>query len=209
LSTVTGTVIIEATANLTAKGLTFRPEEIAGCLAVISGAIVCFLGLIRLGWLVDFISLTAISAFMTGSAINIAAGQVPALMGIVIPSTRAPTYRVIINTLKGLPRTNLNAALGLTALTMLYLIRSLCNMGAKKWPQHKKAFFFTSTLRTVFVILLYTMISWLTNMHHKSKPSFTILGAVPRGMFINRRKANPTTDFDSRFQTRSSPHCEL
>ncbi|KAK3080204.1 hypothetical protein LTS18_002849 [Coniosporium uncinatum] len=54
-------------------------------------------------------------------------------------------------------------------------------MGAKKWPQHKKAFFFASTMRTVFVILLYTMISWLTNMHHRSRPSFTLLGTVPRG----------------------------
>jgi sodium-independent sulfate anion transporter 11 len=41
---------------------------------------------------------------MTGSAINIAAGQVPAMLGLSKRlNTRAPTYEVIINTLKNLP----------------------------------------------------------------------------------------------------------
>jgi sodium-independent sulfate anion transporter 11 len=39
-------------------------------------------GLLRLGWLVEFIPAPAVSGFMTGSAINIVAGQVPGLMGI-------------------------------------------------------------------------------------------------------------------------------
>lgn len=45
----------------------------------------------------------AVSGFMTGSAINIAAGQVPALFGINKRlDTRAATYQVIINTFKNL-----------------------------------------------------------------------------------------------------------
>jgi sodium-independent sulfate anion transporter 11 len=154
---------------------------IASALAIICGAIVCFLGLARLGWLVEFITLAAISAFMTGSAINIAAGQVPGMMGITGFNTRDSTYKVIINTLKHLGRSNLNAAMGLTALTMLYLIRIVCTQMAKRQPSKQKLWFFISTLRTAFVILLYTMISWLVNRHHRSKPKFTILGKVPRG----------------------------
>ncbi|KAH8602580.1 putative sulfate permease 2 [Bisporella sp. PMI_857] len=154
---------------------------IAAALAVIAGAIITFLGLVRWGWIVDLIPLVSIAAFMTGSAISIAAGQVPALMGITGFSTREATYKVIINTLKGLPRTDLNAAMGLTALAMLYLIRASCSLAAKKWPKKAKTFFFISTCRTAFVILLYTMISWLVNRHHRSKPLFKILKTVPRG----------------------------
>jgi len=154
---------------------------IASALAVICGAIIVFIGLIRAGWIVDLIPLVSISAFMTGSAINIAAGQVPTLMGITGFDSRAATYRVIINTLKGLPRTKLDAAMGLTALFLLYFIRSACSFAAKKYPQKKKAIFFISTLRTVFVLLLYTMISWLVNRHHRKKPLFKILSNVPRG----------------------------
>lgn len=118
---------------------------------------------------------------MTGSAINIAAGQVPALMGITGFDTRAPTYRVIINTLKGLPRTNLNASFGLTALFLLYAIRITCGQLAKKFPRRAKMYFFISTLRTAFVILLYILFSYLVNRHHRSKPRISILGTVPRG----------------------------
>lgn len=179
MSTLTGQILARAAVS--------HPDVeghvIASALAVIAGCIILAIGLARCGWIVDLISLTSISAFMTGSAINIAVGQTPTMMGIKGFDTRAPTYQVFINTLKGLPRTKLDAAMGLTALTLLYLIRSACKFGAKKMPSRSKVFFFASTLRTVFVILLYTLISWLVNKD-KKKPLFKILGSVPRGKSI-------------------------
>ena len=56
--------------------------QIATTVAFICGFIVLGIGLLRQGWLVELIPLPAVSGFMTGSAINIAAGQVPGLMGI-------------------------------------------------------------------------------------------------------------------------------
>ncbi|KAF2146648.1 uncharacterized protein K452DRAFT_68822 [Aplosporella prunicola CBS 121167] len=177
MSTVTGEIVTRAAGNLPQ----YEGHQIASALGIIAGAIVCFLGLARLGWLVDFISLTAISAFMTGSAINIIAGQVPTMMGITGFSTRGATYEVIINTLKGLPRTKLDAAMGLTAMVALYVIRFGCTALAGRYPAKAKMFFFLSTLRTVFIILLYTMVSWLVNMHHRDNPRFKLIGKVPRG----------------------------
>lgn len=55
---------------------------VASALALMCGFIVLGIGLLRLGWIVEFIPAPAVSGFMTGSAINIAAGQVPGLMGI-------------------------------------------------------------------------------------------------------------------------------
>jgi solute carrier family 26 (sodium-independent sulfate anion transporter), member 11 len=184
LSTLVGNVVIQVQKK--------HPKEeghvIASALAIIAGAIVCFIGLVRWGFIVEFISLTAISAYMTGSALNIAVGQVPALMGITGFNTRAPTYQVVIHILKHLGRTKLDAALGLTALFLLYLIRFVCSQCAKRFPTRAKPFFFLSTLRTAFTILLYTLISWLVNRHHrgvgsqkKHKPLFSILSTVPRG----------------------------
>jgi len=178
MSTVTGTVVLEAHKRVPE----YQGWQVASALALIAGSIVCFIGLARLGWLVEFISLTAISAFMTGSAINIAVGQIPTMMGITGFSTREATYKVFINTLKGLPKTDLNAAMGLSALAMLYIIRSACNFAARRYPNRRKTFFFLATLRTAFVILLYTLISFLVNRTHRSKPKFKILGVVPRGM---------------------------
>jgi sodium-independent sulfate anion transporter 11 len=180
MSTIVGNIVLDARAS--------HPEleghVVASALAVIAGAIILVIGLARCGWIVDLISLTAISAFMTGSAINIAAGQVPTMMGISFPkpwTTRDPTYLVIIHTLQYIRTTTLDAAMGLTALAMLYVIRSICKFCAKKWPSHQKTFFFISTLRTAFVILLYTLISYLANRNTPSAPKFKILGDVPRG----------------------------
>ena len=62
-------------------GAVYSAPVIATALAFICGFIVLAIGLLRLGWLVEFIPAPAVSGFMTGSAISIAAGQVPALMG--------------------------------------------------------------------------------------------------------------------------------
>lgn len=161
----------------------FPAHVVASALAIICGAIIVFIGLIRLGWIVEYISLAAISAFMTGSALNIAVGQFPALMGISGFDTRASTYKVVINILKHLGRSKLDAAMGVTALVLLYLIRATCNFCAKRMPSRAKFFFFLSTLRTAFVILLYTLISYLVNRHHRATKAnkFKITGPVPRG----------------------------
>ncbi|KAI0176694.1 sulfate permease [Pestalotiopsis sp. NC0098] len=182
MSTVTGNVVTKSIAALPEYEDT--PWVIASALAIIAGAIVFFIGIVRLGRIVELIPLVSLAAFMTGSAINIAAGQVPTMLGEKFAkpyTTRDSTYLVIINTFRFLPTAKLDAAMGLTALTMLYLIRFACNQMAKRYPQKQKLYFFISTLRTVFVILLYTMISWLVNMHTRENPKFTILSDVPRG----------------------------
>ncbi|KAI5284036.1 Sulfate permease 2 [Ascosphaera aggregata] len=177
MSTLTGEIVT----RYQAKHPGMEPHVIASVLSLIAGAIITFIGLIRCGWIVDFISLPAISAFMTGSAISIAAGQVPKMMGITGFSTSGPTYMVILNTLKHLGRTSIDAAMGLTAMTMLYIIRFFANWGSKRWPRHAKVFFYISTLRTTFVILLYTAISAGVNLHRRDHPRFKVLGPVPRG----------------------------
>jgi sodium-independent sulfate anion transporter 11 len=62
-------------------GAVYAAPVIATALAFITGFIVLALGLLRLGWLVEFVPAPAISGFMTGSAISIAAGQMPSLLG--------------------------------------------------------------------------------------------------------------------------------
>ncbi|KAI0095346.1 sulfate permease [Daldinia grandis] len=181
MSTVTGGIVNRAEAAIP----DVPGHVVASALAVIVGGIVCFLGLARLGWVVDFIPLPSIAAFMTGSGISIAVGQVPTMMGMNSKkkrfSTRDPTYLVIINTLKNLKYTTIDAAMGLTALLMLYIIRGTCTYLAKKYPHREKTLFFVSTLRTAFVILLYTAISAGVNLHRRSNPLFSVLGEVPRG----------------------------
>ncbi|KAJ1791517.1 hypothetical protein LPJ59_004975 [Coemansia sp. RSA 2399] len=182
MSTLMGNILTDVLPKL--PEYADQPWIIAGCMSVVLGCIVTALGLLRLGFIVDFIPLTAIAAFMTGSALNIAMGQIPTLMGnnsVKAYNTRAPTYLVFGNFFKYIGHCDINAAVGLTALFLLYAIRSACKYGTRRWPRYEKAFFFASTLRTAFVILLYTLISYLVNRNHRDNPKFSILGTVPRG----------------------------
>ncbi|KAH6918940.1 high affinity sulfate permease [Coprinopsis sp. MPI-PUGE-AT-0042] len=158
---------------------------IASCLAVITGFITLGLGLLRLGWLVEFIPAPAVSGFMTGSAFTIATTQIPGLMGITGFSTRDSAYKVIINTLKGLPGTKLDAAWGLTGLFALYAIRYACEFSTRKWPHRAKTFFFISVMRNAFVIIILTLASWLycrDKRNAKGDFPIRILKTVPSGL---------------------------
>ncbi|KAJ9120138.1 hypothetical protein QFC22_003037 [Naganishia vaughanmartiniae] len=159
-------------------------QTIATGLAFICGFIVLGIGLLRLGWIVEFIPQPAVSGFMTGSAINIAAGQVPALFGIAKRlNTREATYKVIINTLKNLKYAKLDAALGVTALFTLYLIKWSMAYAGNRYPKFRRASFFITCFRHAFVILVWTIIAWRMVAGKKpAKYPISVLGTVPRGL---------------------------
>ncbi|SCV00265.1 LAME_0G08592g1_1 [Lachancea meyersii CBS 8951] len=167
---------------------------IATALALLCGIISTGLGLLRLGFLVELISTTAVGGFMTGSAVNIIAGQVPALMGYNKKvNTRTSTYKVIISTLKHLPDTKLDAAFGLVPLIILYAWKWICNSGgprlverycrrqrtAKAWGGF---FFYAQALRNAVVIIVCTAIAWGISHKRMKNPPISLLGKVPSGL---------------------------
>ncbi|KAJ5971463.1 sulfate anion transporter [Penicillium vulpinum] len=157
--------------------------QIALTVAILCGGIIAFMGLARLGFIIDFIPVPAITAFMVGSAISICSGQVKGLLGQTANfETSTPSYRIIIDTLKYLPSAQgYDAAMGLTALALLYALRSGFNYGAEKVPRFAKVFFFLGALRTVFIIALYALISLGVNQHRRNNPAFALVGLVPQG----------------------------
>ncbi|TBU50099.1 sulfate permease [Dichomitus squalens] len=167
--------------------------QIATTVAFVCGFIVLGIGLLRLGWLVEFIPAPAVSGFMTGSALNIVSGQLPGLMGISGFDTRAATYEVFINMLKGLPRTKLDAAFGITGLVSLYFIRWACDRLTRRYPSRARLFFFFSVFRNAFVIVVLTIASWLYCRSHvtNGKYPIKILQTVPSGF---KHIGQPTID---------------
>ncbi|GAA5986932.1 hypothetical protein JCM10908_000960 [Rhodotorula pacifica] len=158
---------------------------IATTLALICGCAVIGMGLLRLGFLVEFISAPAIAGFMTGSAISIAAGQVGGLMGYSKKfDTRAETYKVIINSLKHLPDTTRDAAFGLIGLAFLYITRFFLNRIERNSKNRvlRKTAFFANTFRTAFLVIISTAASYgyLKNKNPKKYP-ISVLGTVPAG----------------------------
>ena len=126
-------------------------------------------------------------------------------------STRAATFEVIINTLKGLPGTKLDAAWGLVGLFALYAIRMTCNHLGKKTPRRGKSlnfttfkidvngfrpariFFFIGVLRNASVLIILTLAAWLYCRHRLSNGEYPIkiLLTVPSGF---KHVGQPTID---------------
>ena len=60
----------------------FSGPQVGNTLSFICGFIVLAIGMLRLGWLIEFIPAPAVAGFMTGSAISIATSQLPGLFGL-------------------------------------------------------------------------------------------------------------------------------
>jgi sodium-independent sulfate anion transporter 11 len=106
------------------------------------------------------------------------------MMGITGINTRESPYRVIIETLKGLPRTQLDAVVGISSLVLLTVIRNVCAKLEVRQPARKRFWAMVSSLRLTFAMLLYTLIAWLV---HRTLPKdvrkFRLVGHIESGEF--------------------------
>lgn len=160
----------------------YKPEDIAHALSFLAGAVLFVLGILRLGWLIEFIPYVPISAFVTSASITIISTQLPTVLGITGINTREAPYKVYVNTLKGLPKTKLDAAIGITCILLLHLIRSACTKMELRQPAKKRVWSLLSSLRLTFAILLYTFISWLVNRNAPTgKERFRVVGHIDKG----------------------------
>ncbi|KAI7868040.1 sulfate transporter family-domain-containing protein [Mucor mucedo] len=175
MSLLVGQTVAKVTATNEYTG-----PQVAVVLALFGGFITLFIGLARLGILVDFIPGPAIAGFMTGSSITISVGQWPKLFGITSVDTHDSAYLVFGNFFKYLPETRLDAAFGLVGLCWLYTVRWGTGYLGKKYPQHEKLFFFANIMRNGVLVIFGTLIAFLINIGKDTSP-ISILKSVPSG----------------------------
>jgi high affinity sulfate transporter 1 len=154
--------------------------QVAVALSLLTGSIAMFIGLVRLGILVDFIPGPAIAGFMSGSAITICIGQWPKLFGIKGINTQDSSYLIFGNFFKNLPNTQLDVAFGLSGLFFLYGVRFGCNFLSKRYPKYATHFFFLSIMRNGVLVIFGTLIAFLMNIGKTTSP-ISILKTVPAG----------------------------
>jgi len=91
-------------------------------LAFLSGAMLLGMGLLRLGFIANFLSHPVIAGFITASALIIAVGQLGALTGVSAASHSLPEQ--LVSLAQGLPGLNpATLAIGLATLAFLFWVR--------------------------------------------------------------------------------------
>ncbi|SAM08448.1 hypothetical protein [Absidia glauca] len=179
--------------RVTSESTTITGPEIAVTFSLLTGGIAMFLGLVRLGILVDFIPACSIAGFMTGSAITITIGQWPKLFGIKGINTQDSTYLIFGNFFKHLPGAQLDVAFGLTGLLFLYGIRYGCQYLSKRYPKYSTHLFFFGIMRNGILIIFATLIVFLMNIGKTTSP-VSILKDIPAGF---QAMAVPRVDTES------------
>lgn len=156
--------------------------DVAHTLSFLCGIVLLSFGLLRLGWIIEFIPYIPISAFVTAASITIMSTQIPAALGINGIDNHAAPYRVILDTLEALPRIQLDAAIGISSIVLLFAVRGFCSHMEVRQPAHKRTWAFVSSLRLTFTMLLFTLISFLVHGRGQNMvPRFRIVGPIERG----------------------------
>ena len=94
----------------------------AGVLAVMAGLLQMGLGLLRLGFIVNFVSHSVIVGFGTAAGVLIALRQIDPLLGLSLPKTNVLSG--LLNTILAAPGTHLlTAAIGLGSMALIILLR--------------------------------------------------------------------------------------
>lgn len=159
------------------KGEGFSAENIAAALAFLVAIYCWILGLLQLGWILDFISLPVLTGFVSAAALVIISGQIPPLFGLKASSGEAD---LIHDFFVQLPETQWETfVLGFSGIVLLVFFQQV----GRRWGRQYKAIWVISILRNAIVLLLFTTISYFLNRNlPKDKPLFPLTSTVDVGL---------------------------
>jgi sodium-independent sulfate anion transporter 11 len=164
------------------------PITFSIAVALVSGLLELFIGIFKLGIIVDFIPTPVIIGFTTGAAFQIIIGQIAGLLGISGINTNDPAYLVLYNILKSLHTIKLDASIGFASLVFLLLFRVITLQLIRKgysWG------IWVGQSANAITVILFTFISWIIN-YSKPTPVFKIVGAVPKGLNFTKLPIIPS-----------------
>ncbi len=141
----------------------YTPAQISGAVSLMVGVFALILGMAGLGFLLDYVSVTVLTGFISATALIIGAGQIGSLVGL--SGTPDGLFNIIGDVLKRLPKWN-GPTCGIGFSTILVLL-ALEKVG-KKWGKKHYAIKYIASSRAVIVLVLYTLISYLVNRNREN-----------------------------------------
>ncbi|KAI9340547.1 sulfate transporter family-domain-containing protein [Obelidium mucronatum] len=168
--------------NLGSKATTAEKVTFGITMSFWVGIIQLFIGVFRLGVVVDFVPIPVIAGFTSGACIQIQIQQLPGLFGVKnINTNENPPYQILIDFLKavGTGTSKYDAIFGLTALFFLFSIKYLFQHLAKKTPVLR----FIGFMRNAIVLIVYIGVSYA--YRDRADMPFSIVKTIPKGLSWN------------------------
>ncbi|KAL2074551.1 hypothetical protein VTL71DRAFT_8329 [Oculimacula yallundae] len=137
--------------------------KIAGAVSFMVGVYSLAMGVLGLGFLLDYVSVPVLTGFISATALIIGFGQVGSLVGLNnVPSGVFP---IIGNVLKRLPDWD-GPTCGIGIGTIIILL-ALEKVG-KTWGKKHYIIKYIASSRAVIVLVIFTLISYLVNKNRKN-----------------------------------------
>ncbi len=164
----------------------FSPQKpsaylaLAVTLAFLVGAIEIVMGVLQLGFLVNFLSRSVTSGFISGAAVIIGFSQVKHLLGLKIPATESFSELVTL-IIRNLSQTNwLTVALGAASVGILvYFNRPLVKQLQQRGWSDRQILPISKSAPLV-VVMLGTLLVW--GLHLDRVAGIKVVGNIPAGL---------------------------
>ncbi|MGJ8673926.1 SulP family inorganic anion transporter [Rubritalea sp.] len=156
------------------------PEYLGAAIAMamVSGLLLVGMGMLRLGFLANFLSHPVISGFITASGLQIAMGQVAPLIGI--KGHGESFFDVVQSMLPHLGDVNpATAAVGITSLVFLFWVRSGLKPLLQKIGMGERSAGMLAKLGPIVAIGLTTVSVWSFGL---ADQGVKVVGTVPKGL---------------------------
>ncbi|KAJ3120076.1 hypothetical protein HK098_004897 [Nowakowskiella sp. JEL0407] len=180
LSLLTSQILASANKDASGKNI-FAPTEFALTLAFVTGIYQLVIGIFRIGFLADLIPNSVISGFTSGAVITC----IPSLLGLKgIDTNTQPVYFVVRDIAVNLPKTKVDAAIGLTAVVALYTLSFLKDRLGKRFP----VFYWTGLARNGIIFVIYLVVSIIVatvagnDSKGVPKVDYSLVGTLPVGL---------------------------
>jgi sodium-independent sulfate anion transporter 11 len=154
-TSILGLLTAEAIHDIQKDG--YEPAAIASAIAFLVGVFSLAIGLLKLGFLLDFVSGPVLTGWISAVAFVIGLGQLGSLVGIKGGSGTVTILRNVIGHLDKVKP--LTITIGLTGILFLLILEHV----GKRWGKKNKWLKFLCTSRAVVVLFVYTLMSYLVN----------------------------------------------
>ena len=157
----TAVILAAALTGLAAAG-SERYVRLAGLAALLTGAMLLAARLARLGFLANFLSRTVLVGFLTGVGIQVAAGQLPDMLGVT--ATGRQTLPKLVNTVRALPHVHwADVAVSIAVIVVVVAARRI----NRRIPG------------LLIAVIITIIVSWAADL---ARHGVAVIGPIPRGL---------------------------
>ena len=157
----TAAILAAALTGLAAAG-SERYVRLAGLAALLTGAMLLVARLARLSFLANFLSRTVLVGFLTGVGIQVAAGQLPDMLGVTAPGGQ--TLPKLADTVRALPHLHwADVAVSIAVIVLVVVTRRI----NRRVPG------------ALIAVIIAIIVSWAADL---ADHGVAVVGPVPRGL---------------------------